>query len=136
MADEENLKSVSITNPDFLNIEASLDSSRFTEVLTQLDEYFHEGRKIFDLKYELHSTRFREKVYKKMIQIPYGETITYKELAEKVGSPNAFRAVGTTCGKNPLPIIIPCHRITSTNGLGGFTGGLDIKKFLLNLERN
>ena len=71
-----------------------------------------------------------------MIQIPYGETITYKELAEKVGSPNAFRAVGTTCGKNPLPIIIPCHRITSTNGLGGFTGGLDIKKFLLNIERN
>ena len=93
MADEENLKSVSITNPDFLNIEASLDSSRFTEVLTQLDEYFHEGRKIFDLKYKLYSTRFREKVYKKMIQIPYGETLTYKELAEKVGSPNAFRAI-------------------------------------------
>ena len=71
-----------------------------------------------------------------MQKIPYGKSITYSDLAGKVGSPKAFRAVGTACGKNPLPLIIPCHRVKAQSGLGGFTGGLDIKRFLLNLERN
>ena len=71
-----------------------------------------------------------------MARIPYGETLSYGELAQKCSNKLAYRAVGTACGKNPLPIIIPCHRVTASNGLGGFGGGLDTKRFLLNLETN
>ena len=71
-----------------------------------------------------------------MSKIPYGKTISYADLAKQAGKPLAYRAVGTACGKNPLPLIIPCHRVISQQGLGGFTGGLKIKKFLLNLEKN
>ena len=69
-----------------------------------------------------------------MLKISYGSTISYSDLAIKVGKPKAFRAVGTACGKNPLPLIIHCHRVKGKSSLGGFTGGLDIKKFLLRLE--
>ena len=71
-----------------------------------------------------------------MLNIPYGESITYSDLASKVNKPKAYRAVGSACGRNPLPIIIPCHRVKSKSGLGGFTGGLHIKRFLLQLESN
>ena len=71
-----------------------------------------------------------------MVKIPYGKTLSYSELAQKSGSKLAYRAVGTACGKNPLPLIIPCHRVTAVNGLGGFGGGLHTKRFLLNLETN
>ena len=69
-----------------------------------------------------------------MRSIKYGQVLSYKDLASKVGLPKAYRAVGTACGSNRIPIIIPCHRVVSTNGLGGFGGGLERKKFLLNLE--
>ena len=71
-----------------------------------------------------------------MLKISYGTTLSYSELAAKAGNPKAFRAVGTACGLNPLPLIIPCHRVKGKFSLGGFTGGLDIKKFLLRLESN
>jgi O-6-methylguanine DNA methyltransferase len=71
-----------------------------------------------------------------MKKIKYSKTLSYSAIAKKIGRHKAFRAVGTSCGKNPLPIVIPCHRVLAKNGLGGFTGGLDIKKFLLTLERN
>ena len=75
-------------------------------------------------------------VYEEMLKIPYGRTISYSGLSNKIGKKKAFRAVGTACGKNPLPLVIPCHRVLGKSSLGGFTGGLDIKKFLLTLERN
>ena len=71
-----------------------------------------------------------------MIKIPYGECVTYSYIAEKVGNPKAYRAVGTSCGNNPIPLVVPCHRVVSKSGLGGFSGGLDIKRFLLELESN
>ena len=71
-----------------------------------------------------------------MKNIKYGNVLTYKELAEKAGHPKAYRAVGSTCGANRIPIVIPCHRVVSSSGLGGFGGGLRRKKFLLNLESN
>ncbi|MFC1844480.1 methylated-DNA--[protein]-cysteine S-methyltransferase [Thermodesulfobacteriota bacterium] len=77
---------------------------------------------------------FQQRVWSQISAIPYGSCITYQGLAELAGSPRAARAAGTACGANPLPIIIPCHRVVAQNGLGGFGGGLDIKKSLLSLE--
>ena len=131
-----NLISISLTNPMLKGLEAMKDSKSFKDIITQLDEYFFEGRKKFDVAFKISPTNFRLKVYQEMQKIPYGKSITYSDLASKVGSPKAFRAVGTACGKNPLPLIIPCHRVKAQSGLGGFTGGLDIKRFLLNLESN
>jgi methylated-DNA-[protein]-cysteine S-methyltransferase len=74
------------------------------------------------------------KVWKELIEIPYGRVNTYKELARNIGNPNAFRAVGNAVGSNPIPIIIPCHRIVASNGLGGYSAGLRIKMTLLKLE--
>ena len=136
LIEDHNLISISLTNPMLEGIEAKKDSASFKYVITQLDEYFFEGRKKFDIAFKISPSNFRLKVYQEMQKIPYGKSITYSDLAGKVGSPKAFRAVGTACGKNPLPLIIPCHRVKAQSGLGGFTGGLDIKRFLLNLESN
>ena len=136
LIEDHNLISISLTNPMLKGIEAKKDSESFKYIITQLDEYFFEGRKKFDIAFKISPSNFRLKVYQEMQKIPYGKSITYSDLAGKVGSPKAFRAVGTACGKNPLPLIIPCHRVKAQSGLGGFTGGLDIKRFLLNLESN
>ena len=136
LIEDLNLDLISLTNPMLKGIEAKKDSKSFKYIITQLDEYFFEGRKKFDIAFKISPTNFRLKVYQEMQKIPYGKSITYSDLAGKVGNPKAFRAVGTACGKNPLPLIIPCHRVKAQSGLGGFTGGLDIKRFLLNLERN
>ena len=134
---KENEKLVSIS---FLGHSSSglklVKSKKFREIIEQLNEYFFEGRRVFEIEYELSSSRFRSRVYEEMLNIPYGESITYSDLACKVKKPKAYRAVGTACGKNPLPLIIPCHRVKSKTGLGGFTGGLNIKRFLLQLESN
>ena len=136
LIEDLNLISISLTNPVLKGIEAKKDPESFKYIITQLDEYFFEGRKKFDITFKISPTNFRLKVYQEMQKIPYGKSITYSDLAGKVGSPKAFRAVGTACGKNPLPLIIPCHRVKAQSGLGGFTGGLNIKRFLLSLESN
>jgi methylated-DNA-[protein]-cysteine S-methyltransferase len=83
----------------------------------------------------LHGTEFQQKVWLELMKIPYGEAISYKELARRVGLKQGFQAVGGANGKNPIPIIIPCHRVIMSDGsLGGFRGGLKIKKYLLELE--
>ena len=83
----------------------------------------------------LSGTRFQKRVWKELIKIPRGKTVTYGELAKRIGSPRACRAVGSACGKNPLPVLIPCHRVVAANGLGGFTmGGLKRKRELLKKE--
>lgn len=106
-----------------------------SEWLTQVEEYLQGERREFSVKPELKGTEFQKAVWRKMMKIPYGETKTYTQIAAAIGRPKAARAVGSACGKNQFPIIIPCHRVVATNGLGGFTLGLETKKQLLKLEQ-
>jgi methylated-DNA-[protein]-cysteine S-methyltransferase len=111
------------------------DTTAFLEVVQQLQSYFAGERKNFDLALILEGTDFQKRVWTALRKIPYGETISYKELAEMIGSPKAVRAVGAANGANPIPIIIPCHRVIGNDGsLTGFGGGLPLKKQLLELE--
>ncbi len=104
--------------------------------IDQLDEYFKGERKIFDLPIELsHHGAFNQSVWEQLLSIPYGSTISYKSLANKIGKPKASRAVGLANGKNPLPIVVPCHRVIGSNGrLTGYALGLDMKQKLLQIE--
>ncbi len=112
-----------------------LDNSAFVDVVQQLQSYFAGERKNFDLSLLLEGTDFQKTVWTALRKIPYGETISYKELAEMIGKPRAVRAVGAANGANPIPIIIPCHRVIGNDGsLTGFGGGLPLKKRLLELE--
>ncbi|HRI46867.1 MAG: methylated-DNA--[protein]-cysteine S-methyltransferase [Ignavibacteriaceae bacterium] len=111
------------------------DDPYMLDVPKQLKEYFEGKRKKFSVKMDLSGTPFQLKVWKELTKIPYGKTISYKDLAKKTGDVKAVRAVGTANGHNPIPIIIPCHRVINSNGeLGGYSGGLDIKVILLTLE--
>ena len=104
-------------------------------VIRQLEEYFDGKRKEFDLPLILEGTEFQLLVWRNLQKIPYGETVSYGQLARRIGSPEAARAVGLANGSNPIPIIIPCHRVIGSNGdLTGFGGGLPVKKKLLALE--
>lgn len=101
----------------------------------QLDEYFSGARKQFDLPLAPQGTPFQTEVWHTLATIPYGETISYAQLAQRVGKPTAMRAVGAANGRNPLPIVLPCHRVIGADGsLTGFGGGLPTKQFLLELE--
>ena len=101
----------------------------------ELDEYFLGKREEFTMPLDPIGTEFQKKTWQKLLEIPYGTTISYQELALKMGDARKSRAVGSANGKNPIPIIIPCHRVINKNGkLGGYAGGLDVKEFLLNLE--
>lgn len=112
-------------------------ANRLLESLrSQLVEYFAGRRKKFDLPLDYRGTPFQEKVWKALLEIPYGETCSYQELATRVGDPKACRAVGMTNGLNRIAIVIPCHRVVNASGaLGGYGGGLWRKQFLLDLER-
>lgn len=104
-------------------------------VLGQLDEYFHGARKHFDVPLAPRGTPFQLAVWNELLTIPYGETRTYAQIACAIDRPAATRAVGAANGANPIPIIIPCHRVVGSNGsLTGFAGGLDVKRALLALE--
>jgi len=106
------------------------------EAAEQLNEYLAGKRKAFDLPLAPEGTPFQKAVWKALTGIPYGETRTYKEIAETVGKPRACRAVGMANNKNPIAILIPCHRVIGADGkLTGYAGGLDIKKKLLDLEK-
>ncbi|MCY4644662.1 MAG: methylated-DNA--[protein]-cysteine S-methyltransferase [Bacteriovoracales bacterium] len=101
----------------------------------QIVEYAHGQRRHFELPFSLRGTPFQKKVWKAMARIPFGKRCSYKDLARIVGSPKAFRAVGGACHRNPLPLIIPCHRVVGADGaLTGFAGGIGLKKRLLRLE--
>lgn len=110
-------------------------TSTVITALVQLDEYFAGTRKLFDLNVKLYGTPFRTKVWSELCKIPYGETISYKELAQRCESEKGFRAVGQANHFNPISIIVPCHRVIGSNtALTGYGGGLDNKKFLLEHE--
>lgn len=119
------------------NLKEDNNFKLFKEVEDQLKEYFHGKRKDFSLQLDLgYGTDFQRKVWKALTEIPYGEVRSYGQQAVKVGSPKAFRAVGSANGKNLIPIIIPCHRVIASGGkLGGFGGGLENKQILLDLEK-
>ena len=105
------------------------------ELAAELSLYLEGRLSSFKTDVDLSSgTRFQKAVWKKLLEVPYGEVITYKDLARAVGSPNGARAVGNAVGANPVPIVIPCHRVLASNGLGGYTCGVEIKKDLLRLE--
>ena len=111
-------------------------ASAFDDVTSQLTEYFAGTRTRFELPLAPEGTPFQQRVWKALLDIPYGETISYGELAARLGSRSASRAVGLANGSNPLPIVIPCHRVIGANGkLTGYGGGLPIKERLLALER-
>lgn len=102
----------------------------------QLEEYFSGQRKDFDINYFMKGTDFQKKVWAELARIPYGTTVSYKYIAEKVGSEKAVRAVGMTNGRNPISIIVPCHRVIGANGkLTGYAGGIWRKEWLLEHER-
>jgi len=101
----------------------------------ELVEYFDNHRNTFTVPLVIEGTDFQTKVWNELCNIPYAKTISYQELAERIGNPKSVRAVGTTNGRNPLSIFIPCHRVIGKNGkLTGYAGGLDVKQFLLRHE--
>jgi methylated-DNA-[protein]-cysteine S-methyltransferase len=109
---------------------------RLDDAVRELDEYFDRRRQVFDLRLDLSlSGGFRQLVQKRLPEIGYGTTRSYRQVAELVGNPKAVRAVGTACATNPLPIVVPCHRVVRTDGtLGGYIGGTEAKTALLDLE--
>ena len=119
------------SDQDALEAPARLDDAR-----RELDEYFDGQRTGFDLPIDWALTRgFTSKVLRATARIGFGETSTYAEVAQRAGSPRAVRAAGNALGANPLPVVVPCHRVLRTGGaLGGYTGGLERKEFLLRLE--
>jgi O-6-methylguanine DNA methyltransferase len=111
------------------------DDPYFFGVVNQLKEYFAGKRKSFDVPLDLTGTEFQLKVWKELQNIPYGETVSYKEIALRLGNAKLVRAIGITNGTNPIPIIIPCHRVIYSSGqLGGYSAGVDIKIKLLETE--
>lgn len=109
----------------------------FDKVARQLDEYFDGQRTTFDVPLAPIGTPFQRMVWQQLTEIPYGTTVTYGELARRVGNPKASRAVGLANGQNPVAIIIPCHRVIGSNGkLTGYGGGIERKRRLLDLETN
>jgi methylated-DNA-[protein]-cysteine S-methyltransferase len=112
------------------------DDGGFPKVVDQLDAYFAGDLTDFDVTLRLEGTEFQRRVWAGLLEIPYGETISYGELATRIGQPTASRAVGLANGRNPVSIIVPCHRVIgSTGALTGYGGGLDRKRTLLDLER-
>jgi methylated-DNA-[protein]-cysteine S-methyltransferase len=112
------------------------DDAAFEDVVAQLTEYFEGRRRQFDLPLAPEGTPFQRRVWNALLDIPYGETISYGQLASRIGQKSASRAVGLANGSNPLPIVIPCHRVIGANGkLTGYGGGLAIKERLLAHER-
>lgn len=102
----------------------------------QLQEYFDGKRNVFDLPLSPQGTEFQQKVWKALQEIPYGNTCSYKDIANNIGNVKASRAVGMANNKNPIPIFIPCHRVIGVNGkLVGYAGGLDVKEKLLKIEK-
>ena len=127
------VKIVNEINPDAGNIADKLTD----KTAKQLNEYFAGKRKQFDLPLKPHGTKFQLAVWKALSEIPYGETRSYKDIAVAINNPKACRAVGLANNKNPVWIVIPCHRVIGSNGtLTGYGGGLKMKQRLLDLEKN
>lgn len=131
-ADDENEEAFLMKNRHRMH---KRETPLIQKVHSQLGEYFCGRRRKFEIPCKLSGTTFQQKVWKALDNIPYGETRSYRDIAEAVGSPKSCRAVGMANHHNPIPIIIPCHRVIGANGkIVGYGGGLEIKKTLLDLE--
>lgn len=138
LAEENNeLTNCSFGNSPKLPQNAEIKETKLIkEAWRQLRQYFNGERKTFDLPLAPRGTAFQQAAWQALLTIPYGQTASYKDMAIQVGNPKACRAVGMANNKNPIGIIIPCHRVIGSNGkLVGYAGGLDIKKKLLDLEK-
>lgn len=112
------------------------DEPALAATAAQLEQYFAGERTQFELELALHGTAFEQRVWEEVRRIPYGQTATYAEIARRVGSPSACRAVGRANGRNPIAVIVPCHRVVGSDGsLTGYAGGIGMKRALLDLER-
>ena len=112
------------------------DSSPLLEkAKEEIEEYFQGKRKTFDLPLDAKGTEFQKRVWKELLDIRYAETLSYGEIGDRIGT-KAYRAIGNACGKNPIPILIPCHRVVGKDNIGGFSLGLDLKRKLLDMERS
>ncbi len=139
MGDDEGLRHIlfeSARRPVSIEKAWVRDPDPFTEIKAQLKAYFEGRLKSFDLPLAPRGTDFQQTVWQALRIIPYGKTVSYGWIAEQIGNPKAVRAVGGANARNPLPIVIPCHRVIGSNGsLTGFGGGLDVKEKLIDLER-
>ncbi|MFA8440048.1 methylated-DNA--[protein]-cysteine S-methyltransferase [Pueribacillus sp. YX66] len=123
-------------NKHFLKHEFTHNDEKLSDAMKQLKEYFYGRRTSFQLPLDLRGTPFQLKVWNELQHVHYGETMSYKRVAELIGKPKAVRAVGGANNQNPIPIIIPCHRVIGSNGaLVGYGGGIEKKEFLLNFEK-
>ena len=140
VSDQKNLRAILWENdkPNRVKIEFEIVKNRhpiLEETRRQLQEYFAGDRNTFDLPLYFDGTEFQKKVWKSLLRIPFGETRSYGDLAKAIGLPKASRAVGTANGRNPISIVVPCHRVLGSNGsLTGFAGGLSTKSKLQKLE--
>ena len=126
--EKKNLKSTVLTS-------LSRNDDFFKDYCKQLNEYFEGNRKQFNLSLDIQGTDFQKRVWKALMAIPFGELRSYKQIAAAVGNSNASRAVGMANNKNPLPIVIPCHRVIGSNGsLTGFASGIELKQKLIQFE--
>ena len=113
------------------------ETSLMKEAYRQLSEYLQGERKTFDLPLRMKGTAFQQNVWRALLEIPYGETRSYKQIAEAIGNPKAVRAVGMANNRNPLLVVVPCHRVIGANGkLIGYAAGIEKKEFLLRLEKS
>jgi methylated-DNA-[protein]-cysteine S-methyltransferase len=135
-ADDQVILAVQLVKKDNSRPDPPTTHPLLAEACKQLDEYFAGQRKTFDLPLAPQGTVFQRKVWDGLRKIPYGTTISYAQLARSIAHPKAFRAVGSANGKNPIAIIIPCHRVIRSDGQpGGYAYGTDLKKRLLDFER-
>ena len=120
----------------FPGVHIAKDKGRLAESIRQIREFFAGKRKTFSVELDLQGTEFQKKVWKALAEVPYGMTESYAGIARNIRNPQSARAVGAACGANPIPIVIPCHRIVGRDGsLTGFAGGLPIKQKLQDLEK-
>ncbi|MDD0853763.1 methylated-DNA--[protein]-cysteine S-methyltransferase [Halobacteriovorax sp. GB3] len=138
IANESALQAVEFQKSMPKNFEEDLENNVILKkAKTQLTEYFEGKRKSFDLPLDLsRGSEFQQKVWRGLLEIPFGETRTYGQLAKAIGNPKGQRAVGGANNKNPLPIIVPCHRVVAKNSIGGFALGQNVKIWLLSREKN
>lgn len=119
----------------FPESEIVIDEKFIEPYAAQLIEYFNKERVAFSFPFDIHGTPFQQMVWNALCEIPYGQTMSYSDIANKIQNPKAVRAVGVAIGRNPLSIVIPCHRVIGKDGsLTGYSGGLDVKRKLLDLE--
>lgn len=130
----ENLYIIKVEITDDIPSE-KLDSKQ-NEIKDKFINYFNGDNILVNMPIKITTTSFKDKVYRELLKVPYGQTVTYKDLAIRINNPNASRAVGNAMRTNPIPFIIPCHRVVGKNNPGAYLYGEELKKFLINLEKN